>query len=69
MMSGDLAKARAYGARAIEADPAFSTASRTKDLVMIIVYISTAILLATVLAAVIFTVLAALIFKARGLSG
>jgi len=36
---------------------------------MIIVYISTAILWATVLAAVIFTVLAALIFKARGPSG
>jgi adenylate cyclase len=30
-MSGDLAKARAYGARAIEADPVFSTLSRIKD--------------------------------------
>jgi tetratricopeptide (TPR) repeat protein len=30
-MSGDLAKARAYGARAIEADPVFSTLSKTKD--------------------------------------
>ena len=31
-MSGDLEKARAYGARAIEADPVFSTVSRTKDI-------------------------------------
>jgi len=31
-MSGDLAKARAYGARAIEVDPVFSTLSRIKDL-------------------------------------
>jgi tetratricopeptide (TPR) repeat protein len=30
-MSGDLAKARAYGARAIEADPVFSTLSKIKD--------------------------------------
>jgi adenylate cyclase len=30
-MSGDLAKARAYGARAIEVDPVFSTLSRIKD--------------------------------------